>query len=60
MGFVREMDALARQFLWAGSLMSSKWSPIKWDTICCPKQYGGLGLRQSPLVGEALEAKLYW
>lgn len=57
--FLKGLDSLARQFLWAGSLSSSKWSLVNWDLVCSPKQSGGLGLRQSVLFGEALAAKLY-
>lgn len=60
MGFVRDLDSLARQFLWDGSLLSSKWSLVRWDVVCSPKPFGGLGLRQSLLSGTALAAKLYW
>lgn len=60
MGFLKDLDALARKFLWAGSLLSSKWSLVSWDTVCSLRQFGGLGLRQSSLTGEALAAKLYW
>ena len=42
--FVKSLDSLARQFLWAGNLSSTKWSLIKWETICSPKRFGGLGL----------------
>ena len=60
MSFVKSLDSLARQFLWAGNLSSTKWSLIKWETVCSPKRFGGLGLRQSFLSGTALAAKLYW
>lgn len=60
MSFVKSLDSLARQFLWAGNLSSTKWSLIKWETVCSPKRFGGLGLRQSLLSGIALAAKLYW
>lgn len=60
MGFIKEMDSLARQFLWAGSLSSSKLSLLKWNIVYIPKQLGGLGLGHSILFGMALAAKLYW
>ena len=60
MTFVKELDSLARQFLWAGNLSSTKWSLVKWEVVCSPKKFGGLGLRQSLLTGTALAAKLYW
>ena len=60
MSFVKDLDSLARQFLWAGNLSSTKWSLVRWEVVCSPKQFGGLGLRQSLLTGTALAAKLYW
>ena len=59
MSFVRDLDSLARQFLWAGNLSSTKWSLLKWEVVCSPKSFGGLGLRQSLLSSVALAAKLY-
>lgn len=40
MGFVKDLDSLARQFMWAGSLLSLKWSLVNWDTICSPCKFG--------------------
>ena len=59
-GFLKDLDSVMRQFLWAGFLETSKWSLVKWEVVCSPKHFGGLGLRQSALSGEALAAKLYW
>ena len=58
--FVRDFDAISRQFLWSGNLLSSKWSLVKWEYVCRPKHAGGLGLRSMTLVVTALAAKLYW
>lgn len=60
MGFLKDLDSMMRQFLWAGCLEAPKWSLVRWEVVCSPKHYGGLGLRQSALTGEALAAKLYW
>ena len=60
LSFVRDLDSLARQFLWASSLSSTKWSLIKWEVVCSPTQFGGIGLWQSVLTGTTLAAKLYW
>lgn len=58
--FVREFNALSHQFIWFGSLLSAKWSLVKWEFVCRPKHVGELGLRSMALVCKALAAKLYW
>lgn len=40
-------------FLW-------KWSLVKWDFVCQPKNEGGLGLQSAVLHSQVLVAKLYW
>lgn len=57
--FVRELHALTHQFLWADNLLYSKWSLVKWEFFCRPKQEGGLVLKSTSLMGQALAAKLY-
>ncbi|XP_057831111.2 uncharacterized protein LOC131041899 [Cryptomeria japonica] len=59
MYFLKEFDTLSRQFLWSGTLSTAKWSLVKWDTMCRPKNEGGLGLCSAILNGQALAAKLY-
>ena len=59
-GFLKDLDSMVRQFLRAGCFESSKWSLVRWEVVSSLKQYGGLGLRQSAVTGEALAAKLYW
>lgn len=58
--FVREFDVLSYLFLWSGSFLSSKWSLVKWDSVCRPRYAGGLGLRSIALVSKSLVANLYW
>ncbi|XP_057871389.2 uncharacterized protein LOC131077832 [Cryptomeria japonica] len=58
--FMRKFDALSRQFLWSRNLLSSKWSLVKWESVCRLKHAGGLGLRSMALMVSALAAKLYW
>lgn len=58
MGFVKEMNALASQFLWVENLSSLKWSLVKWEIVCSLKKFGGLGLRNSTLIGLALVENL--
>ena len=58
--FLRYFDALSRKFLWSSSILSSKWSLVKWESMCRLKHAGGLGFRSMPLIVTALAAKLYW
>ena len=58
-GVMKDFDALSRQFLWSGNLLSSKWSLVNWDIVCLPKFAGGLGLKCMALGVKALEEKLY-
>lgn len=58
--FVKEFDSLSQQFLWSRNIHASKWSLIKWDKVCMPKQVGGLGLRFANVIGQVLAMKLYW
>jgi len=55
--FVKSLDSLARQFLWAGNLSSTKWSLIKWETVCSPKRFGGLGAIRSWSLNNMWEGK---
>ena len=59
-GFLKDLDSVIHQFLWSGCLETSKWSLVRWEVVCSLKHYGGIGLRQLALTGEALAAKLYW
>lgn len=50
LSFIKELDAISKQFLRAGNLSLSKWSLVKWENICRLKQVGGLDLRQDFLT----------
>ena len=49
-----------RNFLWNDCEESKKLVLIKWDNICKPKEYGGLGIKNLLWKNEALGAKLIW
>uniref|UniRef100_A0A0E0D6M1 Uncharacterized protein n=1 Tax=Oryza meridionalis TaxID=40149 RepID=A0A0E0D6M1_9ORYZ len=45
-GIVEDLDKLQRAFLWSGDdTCSGARCLVAWDSICVPKQYGGLGIK---------------
>jgi hypothetical protein len=54
------IKGLQRNFLWQGSLASKKWALVTWNTICKPKDKGGLGLRDPEILNQTLGAKNWW
>ncbi|KAI5663885.1 hypothetical protein M9H77_23208 [Catharanthus roseus] len=47
--------SLCRRFLWGGNV-----AKVAWKTLCCQKQQGGLGLRESKKWNDALLSKALW
>ncbi|KAA3479142.1 LINE-1 reverse transcriptase isogeny [Gossypium australe] len=44
-GVCDEIERIARQFIWGGSIGKSKPALIGWESICQPRNYGGLDFR---------------
>ncbi|XP_058732787.1 uncharacterized protein LOC131604359 [Vicia villosa] len=40
---IRKIDTMCKTFIWAGSTEASRKSPIAWNTMCKPRDQGGLG-----------------
>ncbi|KAK0586151.1 hypothetical protein LWI29_001876 [Acer saccharum] len=55
-----KIDMLNRNFLWGHSAEDKKIHLIKWDTVCYPKHQGGLGIKKSKKMNQALLAKAGW
>ena len=57
---IKEIEKLCRSFLWAnGEIVKGK-AKVKWNDICRPKVYGGLGVKNLRKWNDALLAKHVW
>lgn len=54
------MVRLQRRFLWDGADEQNKIAWIKWDTVCLPKENGGLGIKDITTFNLALLGKWKW
>ncbi|XP_042495183.1 uncharacterized protein LOC122074441 [Macadamia integrifolia] len=54
------MGRWMRNFIWSGDPETAKGVTINWDSICKPKQEGGLGIRRLRDVNKALLCKHVW
>ncbi|KAL5754100.1 hypothetical protein ACOSP7_022320 [Xanthoceras sorbifolium] len=56
----RKIDTLNKNFVWGHSLDSKKVHLVKWDTICRPTKCGGLDVKKTKAMNQALLAKAGW
>ncbi|CAJ2631177.1 unnamed protein product [Trifolium pratense] len=57
---LKELVNIQRKFLWGGSSENKKICWVSWDTICLPKEKGGLGIKNLNLFNQALLSKWKW
>jgi len=55
-----QLNRFHRNFLWKNATSNSRVPLIAWDTVCKPKNKGGLGLRRADSVNAAFQCKLAW
>ncbi|XP_071713091.1 uncharacterized protein [Rutidosis leptorrhynchoides] len=41
---IKQLERLRRNFLWSGDCLKKKPCLVKWDSVCLPKELGGLGI----------------
>ena len=51
---VHKLVSIQRNFLWGGGSEVTKIAWVNWDTICLPKNKGGLGIKDLSKFNEAL------
>ncbi|PRQ26177.1 putative RNA-directed DNA polymerase [Rosa chinensis] len=54
------LDKLNRYFLWGDCNGKKKVHLIRWDMICKPKEFGGLGIKSTTHMNQAMLAKASW
>ncbi|XP_043717838.1 uncharacterized protein LOC122665764 [Telopea speciosissima] len=54
------MERWMSNFIWTGESEKTRAITVKWDTMCKPKNEGGLGIRRLREVNFALLAKFAW
>ncbi|CAK8537440.1 unnamed protein product [Lathyrus sativus] len=57
---VNDIIAIQRRFLWAGNSNKKFISWISWNSICKPKEHGGLGIKHVGRFNCALIEKWLW
>lgn len=57
---VKEIDKVCRIFVWTGKDFPSRKSPMAWEKVCLPKEYGGLNFRALIPSNKTAVLKLIW
>lgn len=58
---IKQIDKTRRRFLWHGvNQNGSKMNLANWESVCKPKEYGGLGIIDLSAVNRALLVKWTW
>ncbi|XP_057418408.1 uncharacterized protein LOC130712598 [Lotus japonicus] len=60
LGVCKEVEKLCRNFIWGSTVEKRKCHLISWETICSPKDCGGLGFRDLHSINRAYMTKLAW
>jgi len=55
-----KMDTIRSQFFWRGAGNNFKYHMIRWNQLCLPKDFGGIGILNTRLLNDALLLKWVW
>ncbi|GAU10944.1 hypothetical protein TSUD_112380 [Trifolium subterraneum] len=59
-GIISTLESIFCHFFWGGSGANNKISWVKWESICSPRENGGLGVRRVKDFNYALLGKWVW
>ncbi|XP_042484804.1 uncharacterized protein LOC122065079 [Macadamia integrifolia] len=54
------MERWMQNFIWTGEVESTRAITVKWNTLCKPKDEGGLGIRKLRDSNKAMLCKMVW
>ncbi|KAG7558113.1 Reverse transcriptase domain [Arabidopsis suecica] len=57
---LEEIERMCSAFLWTGKPGSARGAKVSWESVCTPKECGGLGLRRLLPWNKVLGLKLIW
>jgi len=57
---LRLLDSWINFFIWSGDILTKKVCMVAWKVMCRPWAEGGLDLKTTHLIDEALILKLSW
>ncbi|CAA7056641.1 unnamed protein product [Microthlaspi erraticum] len=54
------LEKMCKAFLWSGAPNSAKNAKVSWESVCTPKEAGGLGLKRLADSNQVFGLKLIW
>jgi len=57
---ITQIIRISRNYLWSGTAEYKRAPYVSWDTVCTPKKFGALGIKNLEAWNEASIAKLVW